>query len=1513
MSHWTSIVSGRKAGVVPASFFALILSSSMLHAAVLVDADFEGSSNLPSGWTQNQVSGSVSWKVQTGSGDASSGVGTGNPGTAHGGVNNATFYSSSKGSTTQLLSPVFDSSSYVNLTLTFWHTQKEWAGDQDQLTVLYSDDGGSTWSELAQYITTIGTWTERTIILPGPSAASRIAFEGMANYGFGICLDDVQVTGVPAGSLPDLSVSATDASASETGPDTGAWTITRGGDTTTAVTVYFSFSGTATESSDYTVDNSSSVSFAAGETSKIVTLTPVDDSVYDELDETAVLTLTANPAYGIVVAEDTITISDNDVADLKVLIVGSSRDSASDGNISNGDSDPFPATAIRDELQSILSGAGLGAVNVTLLDRSAEGYSTAVYSLAQWFHYPYPAGIETSTRWPNLRGESGNDWDYVILIGDPYTMEKMPGVYAQGVATVAKEVAKGAGETVLLMPWPASGSSSTVDHYKDVVYRAGRTGGLKVAPAGLAWQDAGAPSTGGHPNADGSFIAAASIYSRLWGQSASASSYTYNDSLADGVYSTVTNAMAQSQYSNDFTFQNPFLMLGDKRRDVHFSEKGTSTEQDYKSAVVGAIQTCNAKFDHGSYSDKYSSETPADDGLGWPTNNPMPIAWNHGRKFAEPNKEYVVNTNYWQMGMGFQYQNNTWSLAVEDANDTHISQILSHDLDLADFQISQDNSARTIPWRLIWAQIFQEYPSLNPLRDGSGPHVNVDLREAVGTYMYTLYSGRCPMGQMPNPVTTTWYAEKIGYETAWRLGTGRARAPGFKVLPESSTGTNVTPTASKTLTVEFIFAPTSTVTVAVTTDDPYVGDVTPSVLTFTPANYTNAQTVTVKGVSGAAGAYVFNAVFTTSSDDPAYDGLVDSWDYMNTRPEGPVPSDIRVLGNGATIISGDTTPEPALDTDFGITTSSVTHTFVITNLSSSATVTLTDIPRVSVSGAGGHFTLSQDAGTSSLGPGASTSFDITYAPLAGGMHTARVSIVSSDTAVSNYTFTVGGLSPSAPTASTQGAISSSATSARLSGMLDSGGEANAWICWGDNDAGASTPGAWDHYLSIGSVMQETAFSSDVSDLLYGVTYHYRIFVSNDFGSAWSSADTFVTLAPSANSGTPGLISGTLTGNIDITTPNPGNGDGYAKTNMGPWRAQAGGWSGNTTYVYTGQIYFDGTDYFFVESIDDKVWLKIDGTVYINDGTWSNTSDSGLISKPAGWYDFELRMSNGSGGSGPANLTPGFQFHNGGGTSTADADNWYPEDPGDASLFRTAYAPPVQPMGVINTGATGITGNSAQLEGVLNATQAVFTVFAYWSTNNNASSSEWLADASASSVLVGTYSNMSGQSLAAAVGSLSSGVTYYYTMMATNVSTSIWAEANESFTTTTAVTTNYSVNHNWLASMNPAWSNDFEAAVLIDHDGDGLLTWQEYWAGTDPMDSNSVFRIDSISVSGTNTVLSWRHAQVDTGLPDIGILCATNLAGPWLIVGAKQPVDGTNTWMQEALNGAFYRLAVTNAP
>ncbi len=84
--------------------------------------------------------------------------------------------------------------------------------------------------------------------------------------------------------------------------------------------------------------------------------------------------------------------------------------------------------------------------------------------------------------------------------------------------------------------------------------------------------------------------------------------------------------------------------------------------------------------------------------------------------------------------------------------------------------------------------------------------------------------------------------------------------------------------------------------------------------------------------------------------------------------------------------------------------------------------------------------------------------------------------------------------------------------------------------------------------------------------------------------------------------------------------------------------------------------------------------------------------------------------------------------------------------------------------------------------------------------------------------------------------------------------------------------------------------------LVDLDGDGMLAWQEYVAGTDPSDSNSVFKIIAIDRSGQ---ITWLGGTNIDELP-FNIYRSTNLlnTGAWGLVTSylrTQGSNGTNTY------------------
>ncbi len=129
-------------------------------------------------------------------------------------------------------------------------------------------------------------------------------------------LDPITAT-TPVAPANTLTVAATDAAASETGPDAGTFTITRTGSTAAALTVYFDMTGTATYASDYSATGLSAT-IAAGATTTTVTVTPVDDAAV-ETDETVILTLSPATTYALgATTSATVTIADNEPAQVSV-------------------------------------------------------------------------------------------------------------------------------------------------------------------------------------------------------------------------------------------------------------------------------------------------------------------------------------------------------------------------------------------------------------------------------------------------------------------------------------------------------------------------------------------------------------------------------------------------------------------------------------------------------------------------------------------------------------------------------------------------------------------------------------------------------------------------------------------------------------------------------------------------------------------------------------------------------------------------------------------------------------------------------------------------------------------------------------------------------------------------------------------------------------------------------------------------------------------------------------------
>jgi hypothetical protein len=113
-------------------------------------------------------------------------------------------------------------------------------------------------------------------------------------------------------TLPTVTITASDATATEAAGNPGVFTITRSGSTTAALTVNFMVSGTATNGGDY-ASIGTSLSIPAGAVSATVNVTPLEDTSV-ESSESVTLTLASSAAYTLgSPAGASVTIADNDV------------------------------------------------------------------------------------------------------------------------------------------------------------------------------------------------------------------------------------------------------------------------------------------------------------------------------------------------------------------------------------------------------------------------------------------------------------------------------------------------------------------------------------------------------------------------------------------------------------------------------------------------------------------------------------------------------------------------------------------------------------------------------------------------------------------------------------------------------------------------------------------------------------------------------------------------------------------------------------------------------------------------------------------------------------------------------------------------------------------------------------------------------------------------------------------------------------------------------------------------
>ncbi|MBD2211246.1 VCBS repeat-containing protein [Nostoc linckia FACHB-104] len=192
-------------------------------------------------------------------------------------------------------------------------------GDLDVLSASVNDDTIAWYENNGS-----GGFTERIITTTADGAYSVYAADVDGDGDLDVLSasrDDDTITWYE--TAPVTTITAT-GSPAEAGQVTGSFTISRNNATRGAVAVSFSVGGTATLTTDYTLsvngnpitisNNTGSVTIPDGQTSVTITLTPVDDTVVVDDNETVILTLVEGRGYSVLNTNTsaTLTILDDD-------------------------------------------------------------------------------------------------------------------------------------------------------------------------------------------------------------------------------------------------------------------------------------------------------------------------------------------------------------------------------------------------------------------------------------------------------------------------------------------------------------------------------------------------------------------------------------------------------------------------------------------------------------------------------------------------------------------------------------------------------------------------------------------------------------------------------------------------------------------------------------------------------------------------------------------------------------------------------------------------------------------------------------------------------------------------------------------------------------------------------------------------------------------------------------------------------------------------------------------------
>ena len=198
--------------------------------------------------------------------------------------------------------------------------------------------------------------------------------------------------------------------------------------------------------------------------------------------------------------------------------------------------------------------------------------------------------------------------------------------------------------------------------------------------------------------------------------------------------------------------------------------------------------------------------------------------------------------------------------------------------------IDQKSHLRAIPVRSITAQLIETDPTATIYNDPW--HLSPKVNRAVGSYMFTLLTGKCGLQDSTEtgPLAETYHTSmRVGYNMAWTAMHLKGKSPGFRVIRADVNDTIINPVSLTTLNIRFLYQPTDTVRVLISSDNENAVNYGINELIFTPSNYAVEQTINITSLPGIVTNDRAKIYFNVESNDIFFNDFYDVWDYAVQR------------------------------------------------------------------------------------------------------------------------------------------------------------------------------------------------------------------------------------------------------------------------------------------------------------------------------------------------------------------------------------------------------------------------------------------------------------------------------------------------------------------------------------------------------------------------------------------------------------------------------------------------------